>query len=477
MPHISVVIADDNAMTREALQTIAGGLGWNATTFSSGDDVLKHLKSRTSLNEGAEVLLLDFKMPGKDGLQTAQVVRQGEAGDTDPIVILVTAYTDEELPNHPHANLADAVLSKPVTPSALYNAVTRAMHVRRGDEIQAPIQSHARLADLRMLVVDDSEINREVAQSIFASEGALVALANDGQEAINWLQEHPEGTDIVLMDVQMPVLNGYEATRQIRQIPALAELPIVALTAGAFLNQQEMASQSGMTGFIAKPFDVDAAIALIVKLTGHKARPIALENAVTGTPVHSDFVDMPGLALNQGMTIWRDVAAYKKFLRLFVTVYGNVVTQLSQLAPPDAYALAHKFKGAAASLALVDVASLAGDLEATLRTQARPVEGIAKLDAAMAVVLNSIRCFAPEEEAALAPKELQPENADSIEAWLVNLEAAWRDDNVKAVRQALANLGALVPADRLAPIQAAVDNYDFRAGETATRDLMDQLKT
>ncbi len=475
MSHLSVVIADDNAVTRDALQSIARGLGWSATTLSSGDEVLAHLASRTSVKSSSEVLLLDFRMPGGDGLQTAHAVRQSHVGHVSPIVMLVTAYTFDEWQKHPHAHLADATLCKPVTPSSLFNAVARAMRVRRGDVVQNPVPSQARLAGLRMLVVDDSDINREVAQRIFASEGARVALANDGQEAINWLQDHPDDIDIVLMDVQMPVLNGYEATRQIRQVPALAELPIVALTAGAFMDQQERASQSGMTSFISKPFDVDAAIALIVKLTGHTVRPIPREKVVATSQVPCDTHDLPGIALNQGMAIWRDMASYRKFLRLFASRYGDVVTQLRSLDRPQAEALAHKFKGAAASLALTDVAALAGELEAMLRTQGDPNERIAQFQTAMTVVLETIRSFAPDEVALPAVQVLPPDNASAMEAMLTSLSESWSSCSTKDIRQAISKLKTAVPAAQLAPILAAVDNYDFRAGEAATLELRDQL--
>ncbi len=231
MANLKVLIADDNVIEREALRTMAVRLGWAALAFKSGGEVVDHLQSRRGLNKTDEILLLDYKMPGIDGLQTAHTVRNELKNYSDPIVILVTAFASHELMDHPHAVLADAILNKPVTSSMLYNAVSRAM----------------RLNGLRMLVVDDSEINREVAQRILAGEGAQVVLANNGQEAVDWLQTNGNIVDIVLMDVQMPVLNGYEATRQIRRMSSLSSLPIVALTAGAFLDQQDLASQAGMT--------------------------------------------------------------------------------------------------------------------------------------------------------------------------------------------------------------------------------------
>ncbi|MBT3067437.1 PAS domain-containing protein [Rhodoferax sp. U11-2br] len=474
MAHLSVVIADDNAIARAALHTIADGLGWRASVFESGDEVIDHLNSRPPLKGAPEVLLLDFKMPGKDGLETARAIREGQSGQVDPIVILVTAYANDELLGHPQAHLADAILSKPVTPSTLYDAVTRAMRVRRGAETQAPAHNQSRLAGLRILVVDDSDINREVAQRIFVSEGALVSLANNGQEAMDWLQNHDHAVDLVLMDVQMPVLNGYEATRQIRRIPALSELPIVALTAGAFRDQQELAHEAGMTSFISKPFDVDTAVALIVKLTGHVVTPAA--QATTDARPSPDVSpeELPGIALSRGLEIWRDIATYQRFLRLFASKYADVVAQLASLDNTQGAALLHKLKGAAANMALLDVATSAAELEAAVRVGASRSDGLTKLQAAMDSVLVSIALFAPDE-VGFAARDVRPEDAGAIDALITKLQQAWHSDSAKEVRQTLTELGTLVPSSRLAQIQAALDNYDFRVGETATLELRTQL--
>jgi CheY-like chemotaxis protein len=116
--------------------------------------------------------------------------------------------------------------------------------------------------------VDDSEINREVARRILADQGAEVALADDGSAALAWLEQHGDAVDLVLMDVQMPVMDGIEATRRLRALPRFAHLPIVALTAGAFQSHHDAARAAGMSHFITKPFDIPLTIALIRRLTG-----------------------------------------------------------------------------------------------------------------------------------------------------------------------------------------------------------------
>jgi signal transduction histidine kinase/CheY-like chemotaxis protein/HAMP domain-containing protein len=474
MTHISVLIADDSAVAREALCTMVESLGWAATAVSSGDDVVEHLASSSEKNRSDKVLLLDFKMPGKDGLQTAHAVRTEIKNHTDPIVILVTPFFSQELLNHPHAALADAILSKPVTSSTLYNAVSRAMRVRNGDATQRPVRHALRLNGLRMLVVDDSEINREVAQHIFAREGAHVLLANQGQEAVNWLRENGERVDIVLMDVQMPVLNGYEATRQVRLLPALAKLPIVALTAGAFQDQQELAQRSGMTGFLAKPFDVEAAIALIIELTGHIADAATPDDVALHFPQPSAAENLPGISVSKALEIWRDAARYQQFLRQFAVRYADIVQRLRDANSVDAQALAHKFRGAAGSLALEDVAVATLALEHIWLRGDAPEQALMGLQQSIKIAFDSIARYAPPSAPTLA---FASADHQQLAPWLSRLLTAWQSDSSSQVAEVLADMDQALPSASREFLQTALDNYDFRGGEAATGMLLQAQPT
>jgi hypothetical protein len=474
MARLDVLIADDNPIAREALRNIALGLGWKATAVHSGEAALQHVVEQHEKRTPSEVLLLDWKMPGMDGLATAKAIRHEIKEIRNPIIIMVTAYARDELFAHSDSHFADAVLNKPVTPSSLYNAVSRAFRVRQGGTDRAPSHHQQRLAGLRILVVDDSEINREVAQRIFAGEGAHVSLANDGRHAVDWLKAHPDDIDIVLMDVQMPVMNGYEATRQIRRVPALAELPVVALTAGAFMDQQVLASEAGMTSFIAKPFDVDAAIALIMKLTGRVDRVAAVKKADMTPMAPGIDRDLPGLAVGRGLTIWTDPAAYKQYLRKFVRDYANIAKQMACSGKAEAAALAHKLKGAAGSLALEEVSVLAGEIDHVLRAGKDPADSFLGLQAALETAMKSIKLYAPSDaqsENVLSdsfdPKQVAP--------LLVQMFEAFNADSISAVRPILAELGKVLPSAGLAALHAAAENFDFRGGETATKVLAKDL--
>lgn len=471
VPDLSVVIADDNTAACEAMHSIVDGLGWRATPLNSGYAVLAHLKARTThVPDTDEVLLLDFTMPGMDGLQTAHAVRHSQLNFAGLIVILVTAHTHDALRNHPHANLADAVLIKPVTPSSLYNAVSNAMRTRWGGDAQTSIQTRARLAGLRMLVVDDSEINREVALRIFANEGALMSEAENGQAALDWLTAHAGAVDLVLMDVQMPLMNGYDVARKIRDIQSFQNLPVVALTADALVQHQELARQAGMNGYIAKPFDVDKAVALILKLTGHVHATAAASMAATPDQSPSHAQDLPGMAITKALTLWQDAALYQKFLRRFADQYANIVQVLGGAHAVDAQALLHKFRGAAANLGLVDVAVAAHALEYAYQKDKAPDEqALLAFQRVMTVVLDSIAQYAAPlapmpADAASDPKRLAPA--------LARLLQAWKTDSSSEVEQTLAEMGHTLPAAALSLQQTALDNYDFKAGEAATELLM-----
>ena len=213
-------------------------IGWNAAKAESGHVAMQKIRARRELKGHYNVVLIDWKMPTMDGLATAKKIRTEFSDEPMAIMLMVTAFSREELMRQPGMDIVNGIVSKPVTSSSLFNTVAEAL-CRFGQNISgfAPRADGAvvkYLTDLRILIVDDSEINREVAMRIVEKDGAIVSLANNGKEAIDFLCAHPDEIDIVLMDVQMPIMDGYQATRQLRAMPQFAGLPVVALTAGAF---------------------------------------------------------------------------------------------------------------------------------------------------------------------------------------------------------------------------------------------------
>ncbi len=483
MVRVDALIADDSDVALHALSAIAEGLGWQVKAVDSGAQVLAQVLQHKG-DKLPHVVVLDWKMPGLDGLATARAIRESVAQDECPIVIMATAYAVASLASQPGADLVDAILHKPVTASTLYNAVLEAQH-RRSAHVGLPralLQTPSNeLSGVRVLIVDDSDINREVALRILREQGAIVTLAEDGKAALDWLLAHPLDVDLVLMDVQMPVMDGIEATRHLRQLPQFNDLPIVALTAGAFKAQQDAARAAGMNEFISKPFDVPATIALIARLrrpsdTAQVADPPVPPATPADVPGQTEppSVDLAVMDVAQGLQIWKDVPSYQDYLRRFVSAYGLAVDVINaRLASDDlagAAALAHKLSGVAANLALPDIHRLAGEAERVLAKGYDPTLVLARLGLALGRAVTEIAQFAPLAVADVAPDSPE-DNPKALKARLIELLAALDTDNPAPALAILATLAKQLPPHALSGISEKLQGFDFRGAEAGTHQL------
>jgi CheY-like chemotaxis protein len=400
-PCLDVLIVDDNAIALDNLTLIARSMGWNAAKAESGEIALQKIRAKKECNGFYDAILIDWKMPVLDGLETAQKIRNEFKGDPIPIVLMVAAFSREELLHHPNADIVEGVLCKPITSSSLYNSVAEALNSIGRHVIGGRSQSDGcnvkRLHDVRILIVDDSEINREVAMRIVSTDGAIVSLANNGKEALEFLVNHPDAVDIVLMDVQMPVMDGYEATLRLRNLFPFADLPIVALTAGAFKAQQDAALKAGMSAFVSKPFNVEELVSTIQRFT--HCQPLVVEDdgkqsdAVTVAPA---VTHLPGMDIEQALSIWGDAELYRQYLTVFSNENANVCDELNGYFSKGGYKqareLLHKLKGIAGNLGLAEVAHVAAQLE-QIKPPADPRHEVGQLHSALARVFSSIASY------------------------------------------------------------------------------------
>ena len=478
LSQLNVLIADDSPIALEALRITANGLGWTAQAVDSGALAIENALAKSNTPEKHDVILLDWKMPGIDGLKAARTIKEQLGDNKAPIIVMVTAYSRDALLADPDSTLVDAVLEKPITPSTLYNAIARAQHAKKGLQT-TPTQGTQtkRLDGIRILIVDDSEINREVSSRIFQDEGAIISLANDGKEGVAWLKDHPDQVDLVLMDIQMPVMDGYEATRIIRQTPELAQIPVIALTAGVFKEMQEAAYAAGMNDFIAKPFDVDKAIGQIRKLClDQKRLPhiTAAGEALAIKPTHQieHFQNLPGIQINEGLTLWKDVAVYRRFLRKFALDYANVTSEITKLNSIDAEHIAHKLKGAAGNLALPKVMSAAQDLDQALKNGTESTALVGTLQVALDEALHSIDLFAPATQESADDLVVDIEKAKPLLLLLLN---AFNADDPAVIEPLLKQAESVLSAKQIAALKTNVENFDFRGGERTLKDLAKTL--
>ena len=365
---LSVLVVDDNEIACEALLATIKALGWEGQAVASGKAALERLRSCPSY----DLLLVDWQMPELNGLETSRRIRAETKAANAPIVIMVTGFKHELLLREPDVSAVDAVLTKPVTASSLYDAVGRIEGKRSGVKPLAGYDRGRRAAGIRILLVEDNAINQNVVQKILENEGAAVQIAGNGAEALEWLRQHGASIDIVLMDAQMPVMDGFEATRRIREDLNLAELPIIALSAGVRASERERCLELGMNDFISKPLDVDKLISSILRHVSARGEPApAMSCPVQPAPAETPLAAIPGLDVRQALGRLRgDEAMLCRLLRRLADDNDAIVQDLRRVIDQgqirEAAARLHTLIGGAGNLGLTSLTRQSSAAEAAI---------------------------------------------------------------------------------------------------------------
>jgi len=364
---IRLLIADDNATSSELLLRTITALGWEADCASGGTQAVEQVRAAQERGDGYDVVLMDWRMPDMDGLSAARLIHQQDSKTTPPIVIMITAFGREVLADVYLKGQAPfaGFLTKPVTPKQLAETVQRAFDgfsmPASNTLLSMPVRP-ARLAGLRLLVVEDNMINRQIADELLSGEGAQVALAEGGIEGVDRVMAQTSLFDAVLMDIQMPDIDGLEATRRIRLHPRFATLPIIAMTANASKIDRESCLQAGMNEHVGKPIDLEHLVKTLLIQTGRDVTHSATDTAPTkktGTLVESYDSILSRLGGNLSL------------IRSVLTEFGPDVRKLlaglhAPISHQDATGAAsvlHAIKGSAGTMGAVALSLKAGELE------------------------------------------------------------------------------------------------------------------
>jgi len=369
-----VLIVDDNAGAREILSAMSCALGLRPDTAVDGREALQMVALADAGDKPYQVMLLDWKMPGIDGIECAQQLAQREGGrHPAPTVLMLTAFNRDDVQRRlDERKLAvGALLIKPVTPSSLFDACSTVLGLpvhrqpRSTKREEAMLAHQERLRGAHLLLVEDNVINREIALTVLNRAGIVMDVAGDGQEALEMLgQRHFDG---VLMDCQMPVMDGYAATRALRLQARWRDLPVIAMTANAMAGDRDRALAAGMNDHIAKPIKVEEMFATLARWI----RPLAA--SATARLARSEARDDPlsnlsGVDSRAGIAaMMGDSTLYAHLLRMFRDRETDFSERfLAARARGDAATamrMAHDLKSVTGSLAVVTVHQAASDLE------------------------------------------------------------------------------------------------------------------
>jgi CheY-like chemotaxis protein/HPt (histidine-containing phosphotransfer) domain-containing protein len=498
---LRVLVVDDNPSARVILEQMLRSFSFEVALASSGEEALGEL-ARGAADKPFGLVVMDWKMPGLDGIETARRMRQDPKLAPAPPVILVTAYGREEVMMKAEAAGVSGFLVKPVSPSVLFDTMMQALArdvpaTVRASSRKAADAANARLAGARVLLVEDNEINQQVATEILAGAGVKVTVAGNGKEAVEAVRR--DRYDAVLMDVQMPVLDGYAATGILRGEERFRELPIIAMTAHAMAGDAEKSAAAGMNDHVTKPIDPERLLATLARWLPARGAPVAeptQESTSTPPAPVLDAARLPGslagFDLADGLKrLQRNEALYRKLLLGFGERYATAAADVRRLLEAKdfekAHRLVHDVKGLAGNLSAARLHEAAASLERLVKpaTAERPPDPAAlpgALDAFVALLgeaLTSVGGLLQAPVAAAAPGA-RPTRADPARLKEVAAELArYLGDSDSAASDFLqANrtlLATLFDPKEFVSLEQRIEAYDFEEARTQLERALAEL--
>ena len=532
-----ILIVDDNEMSRIVLSDMLNGMTFIVKDVASGKMALAEIQAAAADGQPYEVVLLDWQMPGMDGIETARAIRKLGISPP-PHMIMVTAYGREEVLKEAALAGLEDVLIKPVSSSTMFDTLMQVLGGERGgrqeeDLLETPVlESLAAVKGAVILLVEDNEFNQQIARELLTEAGFVVDIAEDGRKSLEMITKRPY--DVVLMDMQMPVMDGVTATVEIRKQEAFQNIPIIAMTANVMAADVQKCSDAGMNDHFGKPIDPDELFGKLVKwikpwpagkgpevageakaVDFHADREqIPVKVAVHGespavAPLESrigavstvdkeppaptpapaakqaagDLPVIPGLDTALGLKrVLGKKDFYLNILKMFVTNQGDAPEQIRRSLDggdmETAERLAHTAKGVSGNIGATELQELAARLEKGIKDRL-PEEEMEKLliayGEAHAVLVGCLRevTVPPPAVPESAKDEAVPVDREEAAAALKKLGDLLANDDSEAVDyldEAGELLRGLLGMSKFRAVEKAAKDYDFEKALTLLRE-------
>ena len=477
---LKILVADDTPSSRTIICEMLEAFGFQSESAETPAAVLEKITAQK--DGGYDLIILDWNIPEKDGVEIAREIELSTEIRKKPKIIMMTAYGKDDA-FHASQGVESIVefLAKPIMPTALLDSIMTASgrHKKSGRRSGAN-KSLLDLLDLqsglkgsKVLLVEDNPINQEVAVELLVNNGIELSLAENGEQAVRMVKE--ENFDAVLMDCQLPVMDGYEATRRIRENRRFEKLPIIAMTANVLSGDREKSLKSGMNDHIGKPVNPSELFSALAKwITPEPVPEGPIEASGKGI---NPFPEIDGLDIEGGLLLLQgNTSLYSKLLMKFSGMYEDFEEQYNaavEKSPEEALRLAHSLKGSAGNIGAVKIRKQASDLETALRSKASGQELEQKLKTLMAALSPLITEL---------KKHHKPYHTDSSDSSGLT-ESSITDQMIEKMRklleendtEALNYLGTMVEAagklqfkPQFKRFAGSVENYDF---EQALSDM------
>lgn len=395
---LRIMVVDDCESSLQILRKYLESFSFEVTVANNGLDALRIAREASDNGKPFGLAILDWKMPQMNGIELAKKLKEMTGLRIKPKILLISAYGKNEMLQHIDTLVIDGILAKPFQQSKLFDAITRVAghnssatgRFRIGAQFNPELVS--KINGARILLVEDNEINQQVAQELLENFGVTVTIAANGEEALATLKK--ERFDGMLMDIQMPVMDGISATREIRKNPDFAKLPIIALTANVMASEQNEFLAAGMNDHIGKPIDPDLLVSTLAKWVGgarvadsiQQKAPVSTQEALP---------DIPGVNVSESVRrIGGKVAIYYKLLDRFRVSERNIITRIREaLAANDtkvAERLAHTLRGIAGTLGAEALQNQSEQLERNIKNGAEVEQLLSQIDQELAALITKI---------------------------------------------------------------------------------------
>ena len=400
---LNVLVVDDNDTSRDVLAEMVRNFGFNVEKANDAKSALQEIEKRDVLDP-YDLILMDWHMPGQNGIECTRCIQNGDLLKHIPTVIMVTAKSIDEAEKEAADTPISAFLHKPIAPSKLLDSIAVALgydgiHERTIANAQNKA-SVAKLRGARILLVEDNPVNQEVAREILTGNEMVVDIADNGQKALDMLDSTE--FDGVLMDVQMPVMDGYTAAGRIREQSRFKDLPVIAMTANAMAGDRDKALQAGMNDHVAKPIDVKHLFETLCKwVTPANPDLFVAEEFVENRRVDDTVIipDLPGINKEECFLVAKP-SLYFKTLSYFLDTHKNFHEDYKKQLENDdleaATRVAHSLKGVAWTIGANKLGKLALQLEQATNDGQQTDSALAALMEELTPIIEGVTFFVRE---------------------------------------------------------------------------------
>jgi signal transduction histidine kinase/CheY-like chemotaxis protein len=486
----SVLLIEDNPTARDAATKMMEALGWQVEVASTCAEAVAHIGSKEGKGVPFDAVFIDCQLLPVDGWETAKVIAGLEAASIGPqtkyVMLGVNGRDRLDQRTAQEQALISLLIAKPFTADVLRSALEQ-HRADRSHPDAALAEESRRLDGIRILVVEDNAINQQVAEELLASQGAIVSIASDGRQGVNAIASAKSQYDIVMMDIQMPVMDGYEATHAIRKKLGLDSLPIIGLTANAMASDRELCLQAGMNEHLSKPFELVHMVDVILRLVKGKPHGQASDIPTTMSDLHAASGQDAELA-----DMEQALARMGGLVRVYARAAEGLAKQLPELHPALAHAMdasnieqvqgtLHTYKGTAATLGLTALSSFLAGMESRLKVSQSldSLNGdLLELDNleqhSQSLLIRMLEKSQDKGGATLGNAKNVGFAAAEIAVTLKKLDAYLRDEDYEALAWFGNNIEvfAYLPDATFQRLETAIQDLDFDAAMSACQSAL-----